>query len=101
VLEIPSDTRALIDAVTNKRARFVLDAIVERGLVSTGQISEAGYDHPPRADRDVYQVLCGSCNRKRSWACEHGANFSQVEAGGVVKFTRPEVGVYAMVVVRG
>lgn len=26
-------------------------------------------------DEKVFQVLCGSCNRKKSWACEHCANF--------------------------
>jgi hypothetical protein len=164
VPRILPETRALIDAVVNKRARFVLDAIVERGLVSTEEISKAGYDHPPRAAQDVrdlgfplktvkvkhsngrsiaayaldleklqkvgmagrralskkerveiiagaggtcqicsstlnlqidhripyqiageskdageeiFQVLCGSCNRKKSWACEHCPNFLQ------------------------
>jgi len=159
---ISPETRALIDAVSNKRARFVLDAIVKNGLVSTEEISKAGYDHPPRAAQDVrdlgfplktikvkhsngrtiaaytldleklqipgmvgrkaiskkehkqiverlgsqcricsstlnlqvdhripyqiageskgideemFQVLCGSCNRKKSWACEHCPNF--------------------------
>jgi hypothetical protein len=160
-LVIPATTKALIEDVTNKRARFVLDAIVKNGMVSTGEISKAGYDHPPRAARDVrelgfplktlkvkhsngrtiaaytldleklqnpsmggrkalskkehqqiierlggkcricsstlnlqvdhripyqiagestgpneevFQVLCGSCNRKKSWACEHCSN---------------------------
>jgi len=160
-LTISVATRALIEAVNNKRARFVLDAIVKNGMVSTEEISKAGYDHPPRAardvrefgfplktlkvkhsngrtiaaytldleklqnpsmggrkavskkehqqiikklagkcrissstlnlqidhripyqiageskgeDEDVFQVLCGSCNRKKSWVCEHCAN---------------------------
>jgi hypothetical protein len=54
VLEIPSETRALIDAVTNKRARFVLDAIVQNGMVTTEEIGKAGFEgHPPRAAQDV------------------------------------------------
>lgn len=159
---ISAATRALIEGVTNKRARFVLDSIVKNGLVSTEEISNAGYDHPPRAAQDVkdlgfplkrlkfkhsngrsiaaytldlemlqnpgmagrkaiskkehqqiierlggkcricsstlnlqvdhripyqiageskgtdeemFQILCGSCNRKKSWACEHCPNF--------------------------
>lgn len=151
-----------IAQVTNKRARFVLDAIVKNGVVTTEQISRAGYEHPPRAARDVrelgfplktirvkhtngrtiaaytlpidgkidkeragrkelpkkvrdgivqalggkcqtcgskhnvqmdhripyqvageslsdetdsYQLLCGSCNRKKSWTCEHCRNW--------------------------
>lgn len=161
-LMISAVTRALIEAVSNKRARFVLDAIVKNGLVSTEEISKAGYDHPPRAaqdvrdlgfplktvkvkhsngrsiaaytldleklqkpgmagrralakrerqnvidcadgrcqfcsstlnlqvdhripyqiageskgtDEEIFQVLCGSCNRKKSWACEACPNF--------------------------
>jgi hypothetical protein len=23
----------------------------------------------------MFQILCGSCNRKKSWACEHCPNF--------------------------
>lgn len=159
---IPDELAQHIGAVTNKRARFVLDAIAERGVVTTEEISAAGYEHPPRAVRDArelgfpiqtikvkhsngrsiaayifpegarfargksgrrvlskrqrdtiiegtraqcqmcggqenlqvdhrvpyeiggesdqlntvaYMVLCGSCNRKKSWACEHCPNW--------------------------
>ena len=161
-LTISAASRALIETVSNKRARFVLDAIVKNGMVSTEEISKAGYDHPPRAaqdvrdlgfplktvkvkhsngrsiaaytldleklqnpsmagrralakrerqhvidsadgrcqfcsstlnlqvdhripyqiageskgtDEEIFQVLCGSCNRKKSWACEACPNF--------------------------
>lgn len=163
---LSAETRLLIERVTNKRARFVLDSIVENGSVSTEEISKAGYDHPPRAaqdvrdlgfplktlrvkhsngrsiaaytldleklqnsdmggrraiskterakivdragggcqicsstlnlqvdhrvpyqvggeskstDEDTFQVLCGSCNRKKSWACEHCPNFLEAK----------------------
>jgi HNH endonuclease len=161
VREVPQDLLARIATVTNKRARFVLDNIVKNGVVTTEEISQAGYEHPPRAARDVrelgfslktikvkhsngraigayvfgegefqtgktgrralsrkgrdviihaagekcqicgskhnlqvdhripyevggepgldvlqpYQVLCGSCNRKKSWDCEHCQNW--------------------------
>ncbi|MDR3700110.1 MAG: hypothetical protein P4L56_10775 [Candidatus Sulfopaludibacter sp.] len=157
---IPKELLQRITAVTNKRARFVLDSIVRNGKVTTEEINRAGYDHPPRAAQDVkdlgfrlkritakhtngrsiaayafdegeldpnkagrralpkkqrdaiihtagnkcslcgvaynlqvdhripyevageaiteekepFQVLCGSCNRKKSWACEHCEN---------------------------
>ncbi len=157
---IPRELLERVEAVTNKRARFVLDRIVKNGAVTTEEINRAGYDHPPRAaqdakdlgfrikritvkhtngrsiaayafdegeldpskagrralpkkDRDAiirasggecqlcgaehnlqadhripyevageapvgeeapFQVLCGSCNRKKSWACEHCQN---------------------------
>jgi hypothetical protein len=152
---------ARIAQVTNKRARFVLDTIVTKGVVTNEDIQKAGYNHPPRAARDVrelgftltttrvgdskgrsiaaytlakqqiasfksgrdalpkktrdaliasagsrcrlcgaemnlqldhkipyevageregsagkaFQVLCGSCNRKKSWSCEHCENW--------------------------
>jgi 5-methylcytosine-specific restriction endonuclease McrA len=161
---ISDDLARHIEMVTNKRARFVLDAIAKDGLVTTEQINQAGYEHPPRAVRDarelgfpilttkvkhsngrsiaayvfpanarfghgkdgrrillkkqrdaiieeakgkcricgalenpqvdhrvpfevggepdtgddaVFQVLCGSCNRKKSWSCEHCQNWAQ------------------------
>lgn len=52
-LVIPAKSKALIEKVSNKRARFVLDSIVRNGIVSTEEISKAGYDHPPRAAQDV------------------------------------------------
>jgi hypothetical protein len=35
------------------RARFVAWSIFERGAVSTSDLQERGYDHPPRARKDV------------------------------------------------
>lgn len=163
MLETPKFPKELLDRVakvTNKRARFVLDSIVKNGIITTEQINQAGYDHPPRAAQDArdlgfrlkttkvkhtngrtiaaytfdegefdrskagrrllpkkerdaiihsagnkchicgaihnlqvdhripyevagetcsdqehpFQVLCGSCNRKKSWDCEHCRN---------------------------
>lgn len=159
--KFPKELLERIAAVTNVRARFVLDGIIKNGSISTEEISQAGYDHPPRAAQDVkdlgfrlkttkvkhtngrsivayefdegeleagkegrrllpkkernalihavgdrcqicgashnlqvdhripyevagesqssknhpYQILCGSCNRKKSWECEHCQNW--------------------------
>ncbi len=160
---ISADLASHIAAVTNKRARFVLDSISKKGMVTTEEINQAGYEHPPRAVRDarelgfpirtikvkhsngrtiaayifpedarfghgksgrraltkkqrdaiidavgekcqicgatenlqvdhrvpyevagetdgeataIFMVLCGSCNRKKSWSCEHCPNWS-------------------------
>jgi hypothetical protein len=171
-LKISAATRALIEGVTNKRARFVLDSILQQGMVTTEDIRNAGYTHEPRAARDVrelgfplktlkvkhsngrsiaaytldleklqnpamggrralskkereeiiriaggrcqictstlnlqvdhripyqvggeskphdgeaFQVLCGSCNRKKSWACEHCPNALELKDAAVCR----------------
>ncbi len=157
---LPKDVLERIAAVKNKRARIVLDKIAASGSITTDELKEIGYNHPPRAARDVrelgfsletrmitgstgrrmasyafgdkplesskrgrkqlpkklrntiieeaghrcricgadnnlqvdhripyevagessqsdahpYQVLCGSCNKTKSWECEHCAN---------------------------
>lgn len=53
---IPSDLAKHIAAVTNKRARFVLDTIAKKGMVTTEEINRAGYEHPPRAVRDAREL---------------------------------------------
>jgi hypothetical protein len=53
---IPAQLLQRIEAVRNKRARFVLDSIVKNGSVSTIQLKEAGYGHPPRAARDAVEL---------------------------------------------
>lgn len=50
---IPLALAKRIKIVTNKRARFVLDHIVAHGIVSTIDLKNAGYDHPPRAVMDA------------------------------------------------
>jgi hypothetical protein len=54
--EVPKELLARIEAVTNRRARFVLDSIVKNGIVTTEEINSAGYEHPPRAARDVREL---------------------------------------------
>ncbi|MFZ5820721.1 MAG: hypothetical protein ACOYYJ_12550 [Chloroflexota bacterium] len=46
--------RELLENITNKRARIVIEHILENGFVITEQLEkEYGYNHPPRAARDV------------------------------------------------
>ena len=54
--EIPAALLERIKAVTNKRARLVLDRIVANGQISTEELAEAGYNHAPRAARDVREL---------------------------------------------
>lgn len=49
-----SDFRQRLKAVTGKRAKTVIDHILEHGYITTEELSDSyGYDHPPRAARDV------------------------------------------------
>jgi hypothetical protein len=46
--------QASLDAVTGKRARIVVDHIIKHGSITTDDLKEKyGYDHPPRAIKDV------------------------------------------------
>lgn len=45
-----------LDSVTKKRARFVIDKILEQGFCSTQDIKDEGYEHAPRAARDVREL---------------------------------------------
>lgn len=46
--------KAALDAVTGKRARIVVEHIIKHGSITTDDLKERyGYDHPPRAIKDV------------------------------------------------
>ncbi|TVQ63850.1 MAG: HNH endonuclease [Phycisphaerales bacterium] len=46
--------QAALNAVTGKRARIVVDHIIKHGSITTDDLKEKyGYDHPPRAIKDV------------------------------------------------
>ena len=52
--ELPKEFLDRLKAVTAKRAKTVIDHILKHGYITTEQLSdEYGYDHPPRAARDV------------------------------------------------
>ena len=52
--ELPPHFLARLKAVTAKRARTVIDHILAHGYISTEELKEQyGYNHPPRAARDV------------------------------------------------
>lgn len=43
----------LCEQVTAKRAKTVIDHIIQHGQITTEELQELGYDHAPRAARDV------------------------------------------------
>lgn len=46
--------KQLLDKISNKRARIVIEHILKHGLVTTEELEQQyGYKHPPRAARDV------------------------------------------------
>lgn len=55
-MELPKDFRKVLADVTNKRARFVIDTILSKGFCSTEDLKNGGYEHAPRAARDVREL---------------------------------------------
>lgn len=55
-MNLPEDFKKILDAVTNKRARFVIDTILKKGFCSTEDLKDGGYEHAPRAARDVREL---------------------------------------------
>jgi hypothetical protein len=52
--ELPAEFVMLCKRVTAKRPRAVIEHILKHGIISNEELSELyGYDHPPRAIRDV------------------------------------------------
>lgn len=54
--ELPEKLQEAISRVSSKRGKLVIRLILEQGSVSTQEIDERGYDHPPRAARDVREA---------------------------------------------
>ena len=53
-VEVPKELLLRMRGITAKRARTVIDHILKHGQITTEELSETyGYDHPPRAARDV------------------------------------------------
>jgi len=52
--ELPKEFLDRLNNVTGKRSRVVVDHILEHGCITTEELEEKyGYNHPPRAIRDV------------------------------------------------
>lgn len=55
-MELPEDFEKVLSSVKNKRAKFLIDTIKEKGFCSTEDLKNAGYEHAPRAARDVREL---------------------------------------------
>ena len=52
--DYPAEFLQRLRSITNKRAKVVIEHILEHGFVTTEELkSRYGYNHPPRAARDV------------------------------------------------
>jgi len=51
--KLPKDFLAKLNAVTKKRPKTVIQFIIEHGFITTDDLINLGYKHPPRAARDV------------------------------------------------
>jgi len=53
----PKEFLELIKKVTNKRTKIIIDHILKHGFITTQELEEKyGYNHPPRAARDVREL---------------------------------------------
>jgi predicted restriction endonuclease len=53
----PQDFLNYIRSITNKHAKIVIDHILQHGFISTEDLENTyGYNHPPRAARDVREA---------------------------------------------
>lgn len=51
--KLPKTFMAKLKAITKKRPRTVIDHILKHGFVTTEELKQMGYEHAPRAARDV------------------------------------------------
>ena len=54
--KLPTEFLKRIEAVTNKQARIVLDHIAKNGSITTEELKNIGYEHPPRARMDALDL---------------------------------------------
>jgi hypothetical protein len=56
-LKYPQEFLNYVQSITNKRAKIVIDHILQHGFISTEDLENIyGYNHPPRAARDVREA---------------------------------------------
>lgn len=53
---LPAELVQRLQSIKNKRARVVIDHIIAHGFITTEDLQKYGYNHPPRAARDVREA---------------------------------------------
>ena len=86
--KLPREFLKKLKSVTAKRAKTVIDHILKHGLITTEELSSTyGYDHPPRAVRDVreygipIETFRAKAQNGRSIAAYRFGDPTQVRAG--------------------
>ena len=55
--KLPKQLQEYVRSINNKRAKIVIDHIIQHGFISTEDLENTyGYHHPPRAARDVREA---------------------------------------------
>lgn len=54
--KLPKDFLARLNAITAKRPKTVIQHILKHGFVTTEELKNMGYEHAPRAARDVREL---------------------------------------------
>ena len=58
----PKEFLEYVQSITNKRAKVVIDHILAHGFITTEDLEKTyGYNHPPRAARDVREAVSADC----------------------------------------
>ena len=81
----------LIGTITNKRAKIVIDHIIEHGFITTQDLEVTyGYNHPPRAARDVREA--GIPLETFSIKSEQGKSIAAYKFGDLTKIQHNKFG---------
>ncbi|EHT2878585.1 hypothetical protein AOS92_001005 [Enterococcus faecalis] len=48
--------KQVVDSKGSKRAKLIVDYIIKNGSITTSELENLGYSHPPRAARDVRDI---------------------------------------------
>jgi hypothetical protein len=97
--DIAQELLSLCESVTAKRAKTVIDHILKNGIITNEDLSQQyGYDHPPRAIRDVrengiplitHKVTSKTTGRKiGAYTFDDLSKISKGRIGGRVAFSK-------------
>jgi len=82
--EYPKEFLEYVKSIKNKRAKIVIDHILEHGFITTGDLENTyGYSHPPRAARDVREA--GIPLETFTVKSEHGKSIAAYRFGDLLQ----------------